>query len=201
MILNIIRPYILSFIPFFVAINVAGILPIFLSLTKDFDRVKKKRVIRNSIITASTIGIGFMFLGKVIFLIMGVSLADFKIGGGILLLVLAIQLLLAREETIKGKIEETAIVPLGTPLITGPAVLTTTVMMIESYGPIPTIVSFVINILLVWFVFLYSEFVIKLIGLNGTKAIAKVVDILLAAIAVMLIREGVVEIIKLSFNL
>jgi len=190
------RNYLLSFIPFFVAINVAGILPIFISLTQGFDEKKRKRVVRNSVATASAIAIGFMFLGKAIFFIMGISLTDFKIGGGIVLLALAIQLLLPGEEEIKERIEEAAIVPLGTPLITGPAVLTTALMMSETYGLFSTIVSFALNILLVWWVFLHSRFVVRGIGLNGIKAVAKVTDILLAAIAVMLIRQGVVEVIK-----
>jgi multiple antibiotic resistance protein len=139
-----------------------------------------------------------MFIGKGIFVVMGISITDFKIGGGILLLVLAVQLLLKGEEEVKERLEEAAIVPIGTPLITGPAVLTTTLIMVDSYGMIPTIVSFLLNILIVWVVFLKSEFVVKTIGLNGTRAVAKVSEILLSAIAVMLIRKGIVEVIKTS---
>jgi multiple antibiotic resistance protein len=192
------RPYILSFIPFFVAINIASILPIFISLTRDLGREERRRVVRNSVLTALVIAIGFMFIGKGIFVVMGISITDFKIGGGILLLVLAVQLLLKGEEEVKERLEEAAIVPIGTPLITGPAVLTTTLIMVDSYGMIPTIVSFLLNILIVWVVFLKSEFVVKTIGLNGTRAVAKVSEILLSAIAVMLIRKGIVEVIKTS---
>lgn len=192
------RPYVLSFIPFFVAINIASILPIFISLTRDLGREERRRVVRNSVLTALVIAIGFMFIGKGIFVVMGISITDFKIGGGILLLVLAVQLLLKGEEEVKERLEEAAIVPIGTPLITGPAVLTTTLIMVDSYGMIPTIVSFLLNILIVWVVFLKSEFVVKTIGLNGTRAVAKVSEILLSAIAVMLIRKGIVEVIKTS---
>jgi multiple antibiotic resistance protein len=194
--MNYFIPYLLSFIPIFVAVNVLGILPIFFALTEGFEKRKKERIIKSAILTASLIALSFMFIGKGVFMVMGISVSDFKIGGGILLLVLSVNLLLPGESRSKESIEDTGIVPLGTPLITGPAVLTTTLVMIESYGILPTITSFILNILLVWFIFSKADLVIRLIGVNGSRAISKVSDILLAAIAIMLIREGIIEIIK-----
>jgi multiple antibiotic resistance protein len=189
-------PYLLSFIPIFVAVNVLGILPIFFALTEGFEKRKKERIIKSAVLTASLIAFSFMFIGKGVFMVMGISVSDFKIGGGILLLVLSVDLLLPGESRGRESMEDTGIVPLGTPLITGPAVLTTTLVMIETYGILPTITSFILNILLVWFIFSKSDLVIRLIGVNGSRAISKVSDILLAAIAVMLIREGIIEIVR-----
>jgi multiple antibiotic resistance protein len=184
------EPYFLSFIPLFVAIDIIGTLPFFIGITDGMDKARIKKVINSSVITAAGTGFGFMALGKVVFLIMGISVADFQIGGGILLLIFAIKLLLPGEK-IEVTSEDVGVVPLGTPIITGPAVMTILLMSSETYGIIPTSVAFIINIIIVWIFFTFSRFIVKIIGINGSKAISKISYILLAAIAVMLIRKGI----------
>ena len=87
-------------------------------------------------------------------------------------------------------------VPLGTPLIAGPAVLTTSLVLVGSYGYVPVILSLIVNLILAWIAFAMSDRIIKLIGINGSRAIAKIASLLLAAIAVKLIRGGVVQLLQ-----
>ena len=91
--------------------------------------------------------------------------------------------------------KEVGIFTLGTPLVTGPAVLTTTLMMLHSFGVLPTFVALIINMAIVWVVFNYSDLLMDRIGQAGTRAFSKVVDILLASIAIMMIRQGILGII------
>ena len=195
-----IKPYLLSFIPIFVAIDVLGILPIFIGLTGNMSKEHKNTNIIESVITATTIAIIFMLVGKLIFLIMGITVPDFKIAGGILLLILSVNLLLPGDQSRKHQYTDAGIFPMGTPLITGPAVLTTTLVMIDAYGLFPTFVSLVLNMLITWLVLRKSDSVTRIIGLNGMRAFSKVADILLTAIAVMMIRNGVIEIYKIYFK-
>jgi multiple antibiotic resistance protein len=190
------KPYLLSFIPIFVAVNIFGILPVFISLTEGISKAEKSKIIHQSVLTGTVIALVFMFIGKVVFLIMGITVSDFKIAGGILLLILSVNLLLPGEPRKKEINTEIGIFPLGTPLITGPAVLTTTLMMIDIYGFAPTFVAIILNMLIVLFVLNNSEKVIRILGVNGTRAFSKVIDILLTAIAVMMIRKGILEILK-----
>jgi multiple antibiotic resistance protein len=88
------------------------------------------------------------------------------------------------------------VVPLGTPLIVGPAVLTTIIMLIDIYGIIPTVTSFIINMVVVWFVFINSDHILRILGNAGSKAISKVASLILASIGVMMIRKGIMDIIK-----
>jgi len=81
--------------------------------------------------------------------------------------------------------------PLGTPLITGPAVLTATLMMLDAYGVVPTLISLALNMLIVWIVLVKAEAIMKIIGDNGTRAFSKIIYVLLAAIGVMMVRHGV----------
>ncbi len=191
-------PYILTFIPIFVAVDSLGNIPIFISLTQGLALKERRTIINQSVATATIIAVVFMIVGEVVLKLMGITIDDFKIAGGILLLVLSVNFLLPGRS--KGssfevnKDRDVGIFPLGTPLVTGPAVLTTTLMMLHSFGVIATFVSLIINMAIVWLVFTYADLLLRNIGQAGTRAFSKVVDILLASIAIMMIRQGIMGI-------
>lgn len=194
------KPYLLSFIPVFVAVNSIGILPVFLSLTEGMDRWERRRTIYTSVLTATILALSFMFLGKWLLLFMGITIADFRVAGGLLLLVLSVNLLFPKEDE-RGKLhKDVGAFPLGTPLITGPAVLTTVLVLSGTRSFVPTTASLILNMLIVLLVFLKADLVAKVMGKAGMKAFSKVFHILLAAIAVTMVRRGIVEIIKMGFD-
>jgi len=136
----------------------------------------------------------FMFIGKGVLRFIGITIYDFQVAGGTLLFILSVRLLLPgakKEIAFSGKGSDIGVFPLGTPLITGPAVLTTTLMMRDSFGIVPTFVSLVLNMLICWITLAKSDLIIKLIGTGGTRAISKIMYILLAAIGVMMVRLGI----------
>lgn len=189
-------PFILSFIPIFVAVDCLGTIPIFLSLTERMGHKQHRIVIFHSVATATIIAILFMVIGKFILHVIGVTINDFKIAGGILLLVLSINLLLPGkfkgEYFLSSKEGDIGVFPLGTPLITGPAVLTTTLIVLDSFGALATFVSLILNMLVVWVTFIFAERLMRLMGSAGIRAFSKVAYILLAAIAIMMIRKGII---------
>ena len=183
--------YLLAFIPVFVAIDVIGILPIFITLTFSLSAAERIKVARQSILTALAAGLVFLFLGKFALKALGVEINDFKVAGGILLLALSVNDLIfgvRRKEEEKGN--DVGIVPIGMPLIVGPAVLTTLLLLLDAYGIWPTIASLLANLLLVYVAFRSSGAIIRILGDGGTRAVAKFMSILLAAIGVMMIRRG-----------
>jgi multiple antibiotic resistance protein len=189
-----------SFIPLFFAIDVIGILPMYIAMTRNIVVIKRSRIVRQAAFTAFLIGVGFVFLGKEVFHMLGITVPDFKIGGGILLLIIAILDLLFSDKAERGtneKIETMGIVPIGMPLIIGPAVLTTLLLSVGTNGYNATLIAFILNILIVWLVFKYSAKVIRFIGESGAIAIGKVFSLLLTAIAVMMIRVGITEMIAM----
>ncbi len=186
----------MTFIPILVAMDVFAVLPIFVSFTSDITDAERKIIIRQSIITALAVGLAFVGVGEAVFRILGITVDDFKIAGGLVLLVIAV-LDLTRYSGERRKIEGTiGVVPIGVPLIVGPAVLTTLIVLIDHYGIVPTIISLILNLLIVWASFVHAEKITKLIGRNGIVAISKVMAILLASIAVMMIRLGVENLVK-----
>lgn len=186
----------MTFIPIFVAMDVFAVLPIFISVTSEIAEYQKKIIVKHSIVTALAVSLAFMAVGEAVFRILGITVDDFKIAGGLVLLVIAV-LDLIRFGGERRKIEDTiGVVPIGVPLIVGPAVLTTLIVLIDHYGVMPTIISLILNLLIVWGSFVKAEDITRLIGKNGIIAISKVMAILLASIAVMMIRLGLQNIIK-----
>jgi len=189
-----------TFIPIFVAINVFMLLPLFISITQDMSKSERSKVVKDSILTAILVSLSFVVLGEVIFRILGITGDDFKIAGGLLLLVFAVRdLTLGREERIKSVIE-VGVVPIGVPLIVGPAVLTNILILVDHYGIIPTVISLLLNLSIVWIFLSNAERMMNFFGKGGIIGIGKVMLLLLAAIAIMMIRIGLLNIIRNNFT-
>lgn len=193
--LSIFRKLILSFIPIFVAIGPLGNIPVFISLTHQLQRKEKFKVVRDIVITASLAVIIFIYIGKTIFNLLGITVADFKIAGGILLLLIAIKILLGNA-TIKPELQKIGVVPLGTPMVAGPAVFTTVLILVDIYGVTITVISLILNVILTGMIFIHAEYLAKKLGAGGTLAMSKIMGILLASIAVMMVRKGIFEVIS-----
>jgi len=187
----IIKNIFLAFIPVFVAVDAIGVLPIFVSLTRGVSKKEKSSIIVQSIMTALCVAMAFIFLGKAVFRLLGITVGDFMVAGGIVLFCIAIIDILNSEKRRRIPSKELGAVPIGTPLIVGPAVLTTSLIIIAEYGLLATLISVFINVLLAGLIFSFSHILIKTLGEAGSKALSKVMALLLAAIAVMMIRKGV----------
>lgn len=192
--LKLFEPFILAFIPIFVAVDAIGNIPLFISLIDGLSKKQRQKIIIESVTTATLMAVIFMFVGKLVLRLLSITISDFQIAGGALLFVISVRLLLpgAKKNILSdGHDKDVGVFPLGTPLITGPAVLTTTLIMLDSYGVIPTFIALIVNMLIVWVALAKSDLIIKFIGANGTRAFSKIMYILLAAIAVMLVRRGI----------
>lgn len=185
----------LAFIPIFVAVDPIGLLPIFVGLTQDVDRAYRRKIIVLSLITATCLAVGFILLGKIIFQILGITVGDFMIAGGAVLFCISIKDLFNSEKVNKLPVDELGAVPIGTPLVVGPAVLTTSLMMLDAHGMVATLIAVLANLLLVGVVFSCADGMIKVLGHAGSRVLSKVTSLLLAAIAIMMIRKGIVQFI------
>lgn len=192
------KEVLLAFIPIFVAMDAVGVLPFFLSFTEGMEEEKRRHVIRDSIFTAFSVGVGFLLLGKVVFRFLGVTVSDFKVGGGLILLIVAVRDILFAEKGQRPPGETIGVVPLGVPLIVGPAVMTTLLICHDLYGFWITLLSFMANLGFTWFVFKEAEKLTRVLGESGIRGVAKVTSLLLAAIAVMMIRKGLMEMMGLK---
>jgi len=190
------QTFLLAFIPLFVAIDVLGVLPFFTALTENLDDTRRKKLTSEATLTAFIISVLFLATGKWLFSFLGITESDFRVGGGIVLLVLAVYDLLFSKERKLDAESTVGVVPIGIPLIMGPAALTTILILVNSYGYFWTIISLLINLLIVWLVFLQSKLIGKVLGKSGSQGFAKVAALFLAGIAVMMIRSGISEMLQ-----
>jgi multiple antibiotic resistance protein len=179
-----------TFLPLFVAVDVVGIAPIFFALTRGLGANERRRVLRGSVIVAAAVSLGFALVGRVVFRTLGITVADFQIAGGLILFALAALDLLAREPRPTVELGDVGAVPLGVPLIAGPAVITTTIVLVDLHGALLTTAALLANLAICWAVLAQVTVVERLIGRSGARAVSKVVSLLLAAIAVRYIRQG-----------
>jgi len=192
---KLMTPYIYTFIPIFVAIDVIGLLPIYAGLTVSVPRQRHRKIAIQSIVTAFIISIAFLFVGKTVFKLLGITVADFQIAGGALLFIFALVDLVGEEKPSGEPSSHMGIVPLGTPIIIGPAVLTVLILMLDLYGIWPTMASLLINLGIVAIGLLNARNILTLLGEGGAKAVAKIVFLFLAAIGVMMMRRGILTVI------
>lgn len=191
---NLLEPFILSFIPIFVAVDAIGNIPVFISLAEGLSKKQRRTAIAESVTTATLTAILFMFVGKWILRLLGITIPDFQIAGGALVFVISLRLLLpggTKFVSLDNNSKDIGVFPLGTPLITGPAVLTTTLMMLDAHGISPTFISLALNMLIAWITLVKADLIMKFLGAGGTRAFSKIMYILLAAIGVMMIRRGI----------
>ena len=182
----------LTFIPLFVAIDVFWLTGFFAPYTTEMDSDSRRKLVRRAIATALVAGLGFIAIGELIFRVLGITVDDFKVAGGSLLFIISI-----KELTSSGKGSSfvfsgsAGAVPLGVPLIVGPAVLTTILVLTDHFGVAPTVASFVLNLLLAWAALAWSHKIVARVREDYITALSKIMAILLAAIAVMMIRLGI----------
>jgi multiple antibiotic resistance protein len=197
------RPFIESFLPLFVAINPMGIIPIYLSVTETLTTPERRRLTLQAMATAVGLSVVILFAGQLIFSLLGITVNDLRVGGGLILLVLSISNLIFGDYRRRDPTEDGAgdaasvgIVPLGIPLIVGPAAITSILVSREAYGYIPTLVSLLINMGLVFLTLIASPYIGRATGTAGSRAIGKVSSLFLTAISVAMIRVGVMGMVK-----
>ena len=180
-----------AFIPLFIAIDPIGLAAIFLSLGSGVPIDIRRKIARQAAMTGGAVALLFLFLGQTIFTALGITVSDFQIAGGLILFVIAARELLhsAAEEPPK-LADDFGVVPLGMPLIAGPASITTLLLLAQTLGVLVTLAALAVNLVLVVLAFAYSGKIGALIGSTGMRAISKIVSLLLAAIAVSMVRRG-----------
>ncbi len=187
-----------AFLPLFVALNVPGILPIFMAFTDGIGDSTRRLLAWQSVFAAFCLAIAILFAGRVIFNVLGITLDDLRVGGGLVLLVLSITDLIFGDYRRRDPGEDqkasatSGIVPLGIPLVMGPASITTILVLEESSSYLTTIGALSANLAIILVLFLFGPAVMKIVGKGASTAIAKVATLFLAAIAVAMIKTGIV---------
>jgi len=191
---GMIKDFAQAFLPLFVAVDPIGLVAIFLALARGTARPQRQRIARHAILTGGGVALLFLFLGKSIFEAIGISVSDFQVAGGLILFILAARdLIHSTSELPETLAEGFGVVPLGMPLIAGPAMIAALLLLTHTVGLWMTLAALISNLGIMALAFAYSDWLGEKIGQTGLRAISKIVSMLLAAIAIHMIRIGALE--------
>jgi multiple antibiotic resistance protein len=180
----------LAFVPLFIAIDALSLPPIIITLSEGLTVRERRKVVHTANLTALLVGLAFLFFGQLILTLMGISVGAFAIAGGTILLVQSIRNMTVGRMMDADKEEMIGIVPIGTPLLAGPATITT-LLLLTSQVALPVVLgAFVANVVLAWIICLTSYRILKVMGQGGLRAVSRVFSLLLASIAVSMVLKG-----------
>ncbi|AUX39610.1 membrane protein [Sorangium cellulosum] len=199
--------FLMSLSAVFFVVDPIAIVPLFLTMTRDDPHDKVRRTARRACAVAGGLMLFFALFGGMIFRIFGVSLAAFRVAGGILLLITALDMLRARPSATRTSPSEeqegiakddVALVPLAMPLLAGPGAIATAMVLMSRAGEDLVAAALVLASIVITFV--ASYFVLRGAGLvqralkaSGLAVLERVMGLLLAAIAVQFIADGIKE--------
>lgn len=185
-----VQGFIFTFVPLFIVIDALGSMPFVISMSEGMSRHERRNMIHLAVITATVVGLVFLFFGQLILRVLDISVGAFAIAGGLILLVLSIKFMTTGRMMEVIREEMVAVVPIGTPLTAGPATITTLLLLATQFPLYLVLISFALNMLLTWVIFLLSSRIVAFMGEGGIKAVSRVFSLLLAAIAVSMIING-----------
>jgi multiple antibiotic resistance protein len=181
-----------SVIALFVVIDPIGNIPLFIALTKKMGKGEQKAVSKTTIITAGLLLIVFAIAGTQILGLFGISIFSFMIAGGVLLFIVSIELLTHGEWRFGGTVVgESGVVPLAFPLLAGPGAITSVMISYQTAGLVVTLLSILIVISITYAILLLVNPIYRVLGRRGSMIITRVFAVLIAAIAIQYIVDGI----------
>ena len=201
MISSFFQSLLMSMVELAVAVDVLGTLPIYMGWVENTPEDKKRALVRNCMITAFLVGMVFVFLGKMVFKTISITMGDFEIAGGLVLILIGVLDLTGEEKKLRKPSESIGVVPLGVPLVVGPAVISILLLQTDRYGISITLLSFLINLLVVGLAFRFSNLLMIYLRRDAMKAVSKVMMLLLIGIGVKMIPPGHLRILAAQDSL
>jgi multiple antibiotic resistance protein len=182
--------FVMTFVPLFIVIDAFGNLPFLIMAGEGLDNRQKTKIVNIAVLTATIVGLVFLFIGQWILGVLNIDVQEFAIAGGIVLLVLSIKYMITGHMITVVKEELVAVVPMGTPLTVGPATIATLLLLAGRYPLYMVLISFALNMVITWVIFFLSQKIARFLGKGGLTAISRVFSLILAAIAVSMIIGG-----------
>ncbi|MGD6808955.1 MAG: MarC family protein [Candidatus Bathyarchaeia archaeon] len=184
-------------IALFIVVDPFGNIPIFMGLTQKMTKEKEHRTYNVAVLVGFVLLLIFAFTGQEIFSLFGISISSFEIAGGILLLIIAIRILVNGNSYEKaGSPESIGAVPIAMPLLVGPGAITTTILNLQTFGTIVTVLAVIVVLSIAWVILRFIDRVYGLLGKTGAMIIARVMALLISAIAVQYIVDGVTTLLQ-----
>ena len=188
-----------AFVTLFAIFDPIGILPFYATLMEGVKETSRNKIINTSCIVSLAILLLFAYGGVYLFQVLNITLNDFKVFGGLILLIFAITYVLGRDphKYLPEHKEEIAIFPLATPLLAGPGSISLVMILVNPpFGPVTALLVIVLTVLLTWIILRLGVRLNKILGKQGSAVISRIMGLIIGAVAFSFIREGLFEIIR-----
>ena len=181
-----------AIIVLFIIVDPFGNIPIFMGLTEAIPENQRKKLYNTATLVGVILLLVFAFTGQYILTIFNLSIYSFEVAGGILLLIVSIRILISGSKHVSDESPETlGAVPIAIPLLVGPGAITTTIFNLQTYGILITIISVIVVLALTWVILRFINKIYRVLGKTGSLVIARVMALLISAIAIQYILTGV----------
>lgn len=185
-----------TFVALFVILDPIGNLPLFIGLTKGMPTKEIRKNVHRAVVVAGVLLFVFLFFGLKIFGFFGINVNSFQIAGGIILLIIGILYVFGTSLKYVKSHGNDLSVPVGTPLLTGPGTIMTTIILVNENGIWVTAIAAFLALLSTWYVLHNASRLYKVLGDHWTNVISRVMGIFVAAIAIEFIIDGILSIIS-----
>jgi multiple antibiotic resistance protein len=182
-------------IQLFAIINPLSVLPTFMVYTEDVSEGSRRKIVNATILIVIALVFSFTLFGQLILNALQITVQSFELGGGVLLMIIAIDMLGGTVRTKTVDMEQVAIVPIATPLLVGPGTMTTLIVLASTQSLInvrPAVIGGIIAAAAVYLTLRYSNKIAKVIGKNGMLAGSRLMAIILAAIAANMVHSALI---------
>ncbi len=192
------------FVTLLVITDPPGIVPVFIAMTADHSATQRKRLAWQAAVVALGVIVVFAVFGRQILAYLGVQLPSLQAAGGLLLLLVALELLTGKADPaeLERAKANVAFVPLGTPLLAGPGAIVATMLFVQRIGSVGGAVAFGAAIVAVvaalWLAMRFSGVILRLLRGSGVELLTRIAGLLLSAIAVQLIVDAVRTLIRIG---
>ncbi|MBS3109852.1 MarC family protein [Candidatus Woesearchaeota archaeon] len=185
-----------SFTALFIIIDPFMSLAVFLPLTQGLKEKERAKEALIAVLVALGLLLVFLFSGLLLLSLLGISFASFIVAGGIILLILGVQMLFGWEFSKRDKVHKIAAVVIGTPLLTGPGAMTTVIVLSQKFGYWPPVIASLLVLAITWLMLIFSEKIKNFFGERMIEVLSRVLGLVLVAIAAEFIKEGVINMIN-----
>jgi len=193
--------FIEAFVTLLIMVNPIGVIPPYLNLTSDLKRIERRLILKQAMIFATGIMIVTVFVGQTHVTCLGIDTFALQIAGGILFFKFGYDILNGKTNVPKD--ESPGLVPLGFPLIAGPGSITALIVMTSQYNnfELYAIVAITLVLSLTFVIMYFAKAVVKLLGLNATMAVVKIMGLLIISRGIQLILSGLQSwVLEMSLN-
>ena len=185
-----------AFVTLFVIMDPPGTVPIFIALTSSMTSRQRVRAARQAVAVAFCVIVAFAVFGQQLLDYLNISLPALQCAGGLLLLLVALELLTGRSEAPGGaEGVNVALVPLGTPLLAGPGAIVATMVFVQRADGVAEYAAVGVGVLLVhvclWLAMRFAGRIHRVLGDGGTTLVTRIAGLLLSAIAVQMVADSI----------